>query len=163
MKFELRHPLPRPVDVAWKGLFSEAYFHAASQGAEQTTEVLEEGPRGSLQYSKTKVTSHRELPSMMRKAVGARHLSYVLEQWRDDSKHEMRWKVTPPVHADKIKAEGVYRMVATPSGCERLVSGEISVSIRFVGSTIENAIGGELRSSYEQSAVFAASWLEQNT
>ena len=53
--------------------------------------------------------------------------------------------------------------VATPAGCERLVSGEISVSIRFIGSTIENAIGGELKSSYEQSAVFAATWLEQNT
>lgn len=163
MKFELRHKLPRPVDVAWEGLFSDAYIQASTAGSEHTTEVLEEGPRGGLHYKKAKVTSHKELPAMMRKAIGANHLSYVLEQWRDDAKHEVKWKVTPPVQQDKIKAEGFYKLVATPDGCERLVSGEISVSIRFVGGTIEKAIGGELQSSYEKSAGFAAEWLEKNT
>ena len=165
MRFELRHPMPRPADVAWKTFFHDDAYEAElkKQNSEHTAEVLEEGPKGDKHYTKTRITSHRPLPSFMKRAIGADHLSYVLEQWRDEGRYELRWKVTPPTAQDKIKAEGTYKLIATPSGCERLVSGEIKVSIPLVGGKIEKAIGEELKSSYERSAVFAREWLAAHT
>jgi hypothetical protein len=164
MRFDMRHKMPRSASVAWQAFFfDDAYQVALQAQAAHDAETLERATRGGLAYVKTRVTSHKKLPSFMARSIGSDRLSYVLEQWRDDAKLEMRWKVTPPTAHDKIKAEGRYRLVANPTGCERLVNGEIKVSIALVGGKIEKAIGGELQRSYEKSAVFASDWLLANT
>ncbi len=164
MRFELRHAMPRSAAVAWQAFFHDDRYQAALQArADHDAEELERAVRGGLAYVKTQITSHKDLPPVMARAIGASRLSYVLEQWRDDAKMELRWKVTPPAARDKVRAEGTYRLVARPEGCERLVNGEISVSIPLVGGKIEKAIGGELKKSYEDSAVFARQWLMEHT
>ena len=164
MRFDLRHVMPRTAPVAWQAFFHDERYQAALQArSAHDVEILERTTRGGLAVQRTRVTSHKPLPSFMARAIGSDRLSYVLEQLRDDAKMELRWKVTPPAAADKVRAQGSYRLIATPAGCERLVNGEITVSIPLVGGKIEKAIGGELQRSYEESAVFARDWLLQNT
>ncbi len=163
MRFEVRHPMPRSADIAWRAFFSPDYEAALRARDDSEVELLEEGDRGGIHYRRTKVTSGKTLPGFMQRALQSDRLSYVLEQWRDDRRMELRWKVTPPAMPDKIRAAGNYSCIATPSGCERIVNGEISVAIPLVGGKIETAIGDELRASYERTAVFARQWLLDHT
>ena len=163
MRFELRHALPRSPEVAWAAMFGEKYEAAVSESGSLTRVVLDEGPRGALFFRRTRITSAQKLPGAMAAAIGQDQLTYVLEETRNDAGFTLDWRVIPAVMADKVKAAGTYTLVPAAGGCERLVRGEIVVSIPLLGGKIEKGIGDELQASYERSAAFARNWLLENT
>ncbi len=161
MDFELRHSFPHDPQATWEALMDEAYESASNAAGDLDREVLSETMDGTTRVKRTKVTSRKDLPGFMAKALGAKRLSYVLEERYPEGSRVMRWNVTPTVVADKVECSGTFEVRPDGAGCERLVKGRIKVNIRFIGGKIEDAIGAELRASYKRSADFAQSWLAE--
>ena len=162
MKFELRHHFDHPVERVWATLLDPDYILAASRLSDIEKVVERDEEKGGKQFVRTRCTSPRELPAMMRKAIGTDKLVYHLEEIRDHSTHTLQWRVIPGVMAHKVKAEGSYTLRPTKGGCERLVKGEVKVAIPLVGGKIEGGIGTELKAGYEKAADLTRRWLEEN-
>lgn len=161
MDFELRHTFPHDPQAVWEELLTEAYEAASNAQGDLDRQVLGVEERDGERIKRTRITSRKELPGFMAKAIGASRLSYDLEERYPASGRVMHWTVRPLVVPDKVDCSGTFEVREVPGGCERLVKGRISVNIRFIGSKIEDAIGAELRASYARSADFAEKWLAQ--
>jgi hypothetical protein len=162
VNFALHHRFDHPADRVWATLLDPAYITAASKLSDIEKVVERDEERDGKQFVRTRCTSPRELPRIMRRAIGSDKLVYHLEEIRDHANHTLQWRVIPGALASKVKAEGSYTLRATPNGCERLVKGEVRVAIPIVGSKIEGGIGKELKTGYEKAAELTRSWLEEN-
>lgn len=164
MKMDVRHELPAPIDVAWRELHSEAYIAAQRETTGTSGEVISEEPAGGGKVlRKTRVRLGRELPSVAANLLGSKHLTYTLEETVDEANHHVEWKVIVDKVSNKVKAEGVYKLVAgSATTCQRIVTGNIKVSVPLVGGRIEKGIAAELTKSYEATAEFAREWLSKN-
>jgi hypothetical protein len=162
MNFELRHAFEHSPERVWETLFSPDYEQAAASLSDITKEVVEEREEGVRSFRRTLCTSPRELPAMMRRAIGSDRLTYTLEEIRHNDTMTLQWRVIPTALGKKVRAEGSYRVIPALNGCERLVKGEVTVAIPLVGGKIERAIGGELKAGYETAWVFARKWLQEN-
>ena len=161
MKFENRQPFPHAREAVWEQLFSEAYDAALSATSDMEKAVLEEGVRDGRRFKRTRLTSRKPVPAAMAAFTGPT-LSYDLIEIYAENGTSLDWKVIPSKAADKVKAEGTYAVIDAPGGCERLVKGEIKVSIPLLGSKIEKGIGEQLESSYARSSAFALKWMREH-
>jgi hypothetical protein len=160
VKFENRQAFPFSRQAVWDQLFSEAYDQALSAGSEMDKQVIEEGTREGRRFRRTRLTSRKPVPAAMAAFTGPQ-LSYDLIEIYANNDTSLDWKVIPSTAADKVKAEGSYAVVDTPAGCERVVKGEIVVSVPLIGGKIEKGIGEQLEASYQRSSAFAATWMKQ--
>jgi hypothetical protein len=110
-------------------------------------------------FTRTRVSPRKELPLLAQKALGAARFTYVQENETNDGTMTTTWRVIPDVLSDKVKCSGVSRVVDVPGGCERIIEGELTVSIPFVGGTIEKHVMEQLERSYARGADVAREFL----
>ena len=161
MKMNVRHRMPAAADVAWREMHSEAYSQAVKQHTGTRSELLSEEDRDGKRLRRTRVTLAKELPSAAAKVMGSKHLVYVLEELLDDANHTTQWRVLVDKVSDKVKAQGVFKLEPASDGCDRIIQGEVSVNVPFIGRKIEAGIAAELEKSYEATAKFAQQWLSE--
>jgi len=78
----------------------------------------------------------------------------------DDAGYHVDWKVIPINVSDRVKAAGTFSLKPLNGGrCQRVVTGEVKVSVPLVGGRIEKGIAADLEKSYEATAEFARRWL----
>lgn len=163
MKMNVRHHLPAPPDVAWREIFSEAYSAAIAAHAGTTSVKLSEEVRDGKRLVRSQVTLAKELPSTAAKVMGSKNLVYILEERIDDANRTVQWRVLVNKVSDKVKAQGIFKIEPAAAGCERIIQGEVKVSVPFIGRKIEAGIAAELEKSYEATAVFATKWLSDKS
>jgi hypothetical protein len=73
----------------------------------------------------------------------------------------MEWTVIPDKLSDRLRAYGDYRLVDSPNGCRRIVQGKVEADLPLVGGRFEKLIATELQASYDRSAEFLKSWLNE--
>lgn len=122
--------------------------------------TLETSHEGGIEFRRLECVGKKELPKVLSKALGAKHFSYIQENRLDRAKNELRWKVIPAVMSDKITAEGITTVVQMADGSHRIVNGDITVDIPFVGGTIEKAIVKEVQGSFERAVAVAISLIK---
>ena len=59
------------------------------------------------------------------------------------------WEIIVPRISSKVKATGSFSITDKGTTCERIVEGEVKVSIPFVGGKIESIIAKQLGKSQE--------------
>lgn len=160
MKFENRQAFPFPRQAVWDELFSAAYDQALSSGSEMDKTVVEEGTKDGRRFRRTRYVSRKPVPAAMAAFTGPT-LSYDLIEVYAANDTRLDWKVIPSTAAEKVKAEGTYALIDAAGGCERVVKGEITVSVPLIGGKIEKGIGEQLEASYQRSSAFAAQWMKQ--
>jgi hypothetical protein len=163
MKMNVRHRLPAPPDVAWREIFSEAYSTAIAAQTGTSSERLSVEERDGKRLVRSRVTLARELPAAAQKVMGSRHLVYVLEERIDDANQTVQWRVLVDKVSDKVKAEGIFKLLPAAGGCERVIQGDVTVGVPIIGRSIEAGIAAELEKSYEATAKFAEKWLSERT
>lgn len=159
MKMNVRHRLPASPDVAWREIFSEPYSQAITVHTGTSSERISEEVKDGKRLVRSRVTLARELPGAAAKVMGSKHLVYVLEERIDDANHTVQWRVLVDKVSDKVKAGGIFKLVAAGDGCDRIIQGEVSVAVPIIGRKIEAGIAAELEKSYEATARFAQKWL----
>lgn len=152
MELRLTHPFPCDPHAYWEATRDPAFEQRVREEAEVDYVLLEERDDGPINVSRARVSPRRELPPLAAKAVGQPRLSYVQEIEAHSDTYTTRWRVVSDFLTDKIRCSGTSRVVATPTGCERIIEGRIDVAIPLVGGAIEKQIVGEIARSYERAA-----------
>lgn len=119
---------------------------------------LQNQEQGGVLTERLRVTSRKELPSLLRSAVGADRLSYDQELITDTATLVTRWRILPLFQADKVTCSGTSRIVAAADGCERHITGELKVNVAFIGGRIEQGIVTELEEGYRKAAEVITRW-----
>ena len=163
MKMNVRHRLSASPDVAWQEIFSEAYSEAVTVHTGTSSELISETVKDGKRLRRSRVTLAKELPAAAAKVMGSKHLVYTLEERINDADHTVQWRVLVDKVSEKVKASGVFKLVAAGEGCDRIITGEVTVSVPFIGRKIEAGIAAELEKSYEATARFAQEWLTKRS
>ena len=105
------------------------------------------------------VGPEREVPGPVAKVLGSKkfeyteHVSYQLGSYRGD------WYVVPSLLPNKVDCRGYFAFTPAPDGVQRIVEGEVKVSVFGIGGIIERFVVADIEKSYDASAVYAQEWL----
>lgn len=152
MDIRITHTFPCDPATYWAVTWDPKVDAEMRAATDADYEVVEDRREGDHQITRTRVRPRKDLPGMMRKALGRERLSYLQEVDTDNLGRRTTWKVIPDVLADRVKCQGTTRVVATPGGCARHIEGVIEVNVPLVGGAIESHIVTELERSWERAA-----------
>lgn len=163
-KFSLEHSFPT-ISVA---LFEKYLNHpllneklAAMPGYRtRSMEEQSEGPDGEISW-KFKVVAGGQLPPAIQKI-----LSEDMFAWWEESKfypdeHCIRWSISPLFKQVSFNGNGIWRLEKEGKGTRRVIEGEISVKIPFVGKLVENYLISELKRNFEVEPEIQKSFYEK--
>jgi hypothetical protein len=163
VKLNVRTSIPCSPARFWQMYWSDSFGAMSSEGAAFTSTVLGEHLDGAITVRRVRFEPHRELPRPVAAVVGAPKLVYEQEDRYDPAGGVIDFKLIPSFLRDKLSASG--RMSVEPAGtdaCTVLVSGDIVVSVRFIGGKVESAVAQEVGASYERMAATARRWLAEH-
>ena len=163
MKLLTRHAFDCTPDRFWEMYWADDFDEMLMHGATFDRTVLSDNDEGDVRVRTVRITPHQELPSPAAALLGAPKLVYDQENRFDPAKGEIRWRVIPTILPGKLDAQGHFRIVATPTGCEQIVEGEIAVNVRFIGGRIEAAVVAEVEKSYARTAQVSREWLKKHS
>jgi hypothetical protein len=152
MRLFVESVLPVPPARAW-ALFESAEFRSRLDArANLRTEVLstreETTPDGrTIEVRRMKFTSGNELPGVVAKLLGTRHLTYEQENRLDAASSRLDWVVKLPVMSDRVRVAGSTVIHPHPEGCRRVLDGVCEVKVALVGGQIEKAVVSEFERS----------------
>jgi len=151
MQIRISHHFPVSPRVYWDGTREPELDEKIAAASEIDVVVIERRRDGPRTYDELRVSPRKELPALAQRALGTSRFSYVQIVEADDDTMATTWRVLSDVIPDKVRCEGTSRVVPAPDGCERIIEGEIKVSIPFVGGAIEKVVLEQLERSYERS------------
>lgn len=160
MKLDVRTPFACKAEELWAITGDPVFMAQADEEAEITRLILESRTLpDKRRQNRTRYTSKRPLSPVAARIMGVQHVSYEQIEIIDDSRLSLDWEVKSPIGGDRFDARGTYRILPAIPGCERVVQGEIRVSVALVGGQIEKQIVSEIQHSYERSADVLRRWL----
>jgi hypothetical protein len=152
MKFDMRHEFPCPPDLIWE-LLDDPEFDRRLAAATQAKRVtVENRMDGKQRYIRRSITAKRTLPAPMAKMIGSDEIGWDQETWHEPGTERMRWKITPRVLQGRMTGEGTTIVRATPRGCERVISGDLTVKVALIGGPMEKKLVEDVQQSYENAA-----------
>lgn len=160
-KLRLLHTFKSSPESFWEMFWDPAFDDLVNASASVVSVVVSDqtdadGMRQQVVTSKP----NRTLPPAVARVIGAQEISYRTTLTYYPKKGFVAWQVQPSVFADKVTAQGEIAVRAHSLGCERVVNGDISVKVRFVGGVIEKAILEDVTRSYNRAAEVATRWFE---
>ncbi|MCB9777499.1 MAG: DUF2505 domain-containing protein [Alphaproteobacteria bacterium] len=162
MQIELRHHFDAPPARAWEILFGDAYEDAVAQHSRIERRILEDADKNGKRVRRIHVTPAQTLPAAVSKLLGTGRLSYVLEEHHRADVQKMDFTVTVDALPDKVSVKGSWSLTPSATGCDRLVTIDVTVRVPIVGRKIEEQVVGDLRKSYDDAAVFAQKWIREH-
>lgn len=154
MKLYIESALDFDPETAWDIFESDEFSARLESATDLVCTVLNEGTDGDVQTKTLRYASKRELPGMVAKALGSKHLAYEQHNRFDPAKSELVWKVIIP-GTDRVDVSGVTTIAASGSGSKRVVDGDITVRVRFIGGQIEKAVVAEFERSMRRAVDLA--------
>lgn len=149
MKFAHKHIIPAPAQQAWDMTSNPDFITASYNKANATYKLISSEQRDGKTYNKILVTVNESLPRVASKFIGASNLSYEQHETVDHERMRNEWEIIVPKISSKVKATGSFSITDNGSTCERVVEGEVKVSIPFVGGKIESIIAKQLGKSQQ--------------
>ncbi len=161
-KLRVESDLPITPEAAWALFESPEYRQRLNERAQISQEVLDEAPRaGGRILRRLRTEPERELPGMVSSLLGASKLSYVQENELDPAARRIDWTVKLEVLTDKVDVSGSTVLEPTPTGCRRVVDGDIRVRVMLVGGQIEKAVVAEFEKSMRRAVEVARELIEE--
>lgn len=157
----LQHQLPCSFATFWKSFWDPDFDAMLQTQAQYKREILQDRTENGVRTWVARVTSGTPLPPIVAKLTGTDRLVYDQHNRLDIARGHLDWQVKPQILADKIKAQGSLDVRDLGGNrCERLVKGEITVSVPLIGGTVEAAIVENIGKSYENTAIILRDWLK---
>lgn len=161
MKFSLPHTFDCDPATLWSITDDPEFERRLGERSDTGRELLDERIDGGVRYVRRRITANRELPAAMKKVLGSDQITYTQETWRPVDGNELRWKITPMVLAGKFTGEGTTTVTAIPTGCRRIIAGELRIAVPLIGAKMEQKLVDDVRASYEKAAVILREMLAE--
>ena len=161
MRFELKHTFDCDPETLWAITDDEAFEERVAEISDSTRVTVQANDDNGVRYRLRRITLQRDLPAAIKKVLGGDRIQYDQETWRPLNENKLRWKITPMVLGDRFTGEGTTRVVATASGCQRIITGDLTVRVPLIGSTMEKRLVDDVCASYERAADIIREMLAQ--
>ncbi len=161
MRFQLKHTFDCDAATLWSITEDPAFEAQLAEASESTRELIETNDDGGTRYALKRITLQRDLPGAMKKVIGGEHIVYDQETWRELDGDKLRWKISPRVLGDRFVGEGTTRVRETATGCERMISGELTVRVPIIGGKMEKRLVDDVSASYERAAQIISKMLAE--
>jgi hypothetical protein len=152
MKLYVQRDFAFPPEKVFEAFLSDAFEDRLSEKTGLGRHIEERSEDGDVTTERVKCSSKNELPMVVAKAMGTKHLTYHQINRVDRAKRVIEWRVELPVMRDKVTIKGRTTCVPHGSGARRTVDGQVDVKVRLIGSRIEKTIVSEFSKSYEQAS-----------
>lgn len=152
MNIRIAHPFPCTPREYWELTRRPEFEAEVSREADVDIEVVERRQEGPLLIERLRLSPRRELPALAQRALGAARFAYMQESTANNDDFTTQWNVVPELLAGKIRCSGTARVVPAPGGCERVIEGEIRVSLPLIGGTVEKHVLDLITKSYDRAA-----------
>ena len=152
--FTIAHDFPVSRDLVLKHHTDEALHeraNAALGSASRSLDSAEEQADGTF-IQRFKVDASKEIPGAAAKVLKPEMLIWIEESVWDPKTERFRWKVLPTAMKDKISCAGELWYEDQGDTTRRVVQGEITIKIPFVGKVAEQAILANLQKTYDATA-----------
>jgi hypothetical protein len=162
MKFRVAHTYEGVTFHEYEALYFDEPFNielASSVKLGRTLVKLEKTPERIVRH--VRVEPAREIPGPVAKVLGGHKFSYVEELDYEVGTGKGRWRTIVAVMTEKIDSQGTLEFIAVPGGVERVVAGDIKVSLFAVGGIIEKFVVGDVEKSYAAAAAFTREYLKR--
>lgn len=163
MKFAHKHNIPAAALQAWKMTSNPDFILASYQKANATYKLVHSEIKDGKIHNRILVTVNESLPGFAAKFIGSSNLNYEQHEVVDHTNMINNWTIIVPKISSKVKATGSFSIIDKGSYCERLVAGEVTVSIPLVGGKIENVIATQLGKSQEDIVTLLIEKLQSNS
>lgn len=164
MRIEAEHFVPAEPRAYWDLMEDPEFLAATDANSGVLRETLRDEPgagQDGRRLLHVRWTSARELPGVVKKVLGANHLSYELVQHMDDVGLRLTWELIPPISRDRVDGGGEFWIEPALGGCVRKVTGSIDVRIPIVGGRIEKLLAAEISKGHAANAKTATDWLKR--
>lgn len=152
MRFELRHRFDCTPDTLWSITESDDFERRLSAASNSRRELVERTEKNGEIFICRRIIANRELPAPMKKAIGSEHIGWDQHTWRKVGGNQLRWKIVPMVIRDRFSGDGTTTVIPSPTGCERIIAGDVTIRIPLLGGTMEKRLVDDVSASYEAAA-----------
>lgn len=152
MKLKLEHAFACTPEEYWDIVADHTVDEQMAHASDGTYELLSESDANGVLTRRQRIVMNRELPSAMKKAIGTDKIGYELETKVQRSANRADWTITPLVLPDRVKGAGIVHVTATPSGCVRVIDGELTVKVPLIGKMMEERLVNDVSASYDRGA-----------
>lgn len=163
MKVTISHEFQTDAETYWSRCFLDETYNRAlfiDTLKFPAYEVLEGREEGGVFRRKVRVTPKQEAPAPVLKALGGA-FSYIEQGTLDRSKNVYRFQVIPGTLAEKIRAEGEFRLEKTgEKSVRRIVDMTVEVKIFGIGGLAEGFVSKSMQDTYSKAAEFTNKYLK---
>ncbi len=163
MKFAMTHHFDCTPEELWEIFESREFDVRLEEETAVRREVLEESTDDNgVVNKKLRCISLKEMPGVMKKAIGSDHLEFEQTNELDLKESILKWEVVTPFLTDRVEAGGTTRVdEAEGGGCTRNIQGEINIKLPLVGKKMEKKLSENLSESYEKAAGIARAMIAE--
>jgi Protein of unknown function (DUF2505) len=160
VEFELRHHFPASVPEVARAILDRDYQESLDGiGPLKSRTLLSQEEEGGTVVRKVRCVLDANFAGPAKAILGAADPAWVEESIWFPEETSWRWTIVPEVAASLISARGVMALSAAGENTTRVVSGDISVNVPFIGGKVEHAIVDGVRKVYNEEAERLADWL----
>jgi hypothetical protein len=162
MKVTISHEFQTTAESYWTHCFLDEAFNKALYVDTlkfPAYELLEGREEAGVYRRKVRVTPKQEAPAPVLKALGGA-FSYIEQGALDRSKNVYRFQVIPGTLAEKIGAEGEFRLEKiSEKSIRRVVDMTVEVKIFGIGGLAEGFVSKSMQDTYGKAAEFTKKYL----
>mgnify|MGYP001583559842 CR=1 FL=1 len=162
MKFRIENRFRGITLADYEKLYFDEPFNEAmckALGLQRT--LVDRKEEGGRMRRVVRVSPDREIPGPVQKVLGGakieytEHVDYALGSGRGT------WKTISSLLTDKVDSQGSIAFAERAGHVERVVDGDIKVSIFGLGGLVEKFIVADVEKSYEKAAEFTQAWIDK--
>ena len=161
MRFTVTDEFACTPERLWEILEDGEFINRLEERTEQRRELVEEHADNGVCHRRIRWVSQRDIPGVMKKALGIERLEYEHVQRLDRAEGVMDWEVTTPFLSDRVDVTGTTRVVATQQGCRRAVEGQVQIRLPLMGKKMEAKLAGRLGDTERAAAAIVRELLAQ--
>lgn len=160
MKLTLSHSFPCTPLEFFDLLDDPAFEALQSRESDMQRDIIEQrtAPDGT-RYKKVRCRPNRSVPGFIKPLLGPEGIVYFQVNEAHPAQGLLRWSVVVPAFGERMQVQGTTRIVPEGSGCRRIIEGEVTVNVRFIGGQIERFVAEDVQKSYEKTARAIAAFI----
>ena len=162
MDFEIAHSFPHNVDEVAAAILDEKYQASlADVESLREREVLLQEERGDgTVLRRVRCVLDIEITGAAKTFVGSGEPAWIEESvWYPD-RSQWEWVVKPEVAENLLNAKGYVSLKGEGDVTERIVHGDVKVSVPLYGGKVEGWIVDGLEHAYKEEAERLQAWLD---
>jgi hypothetical protein len=163
VEFELRHHFPASVAQVASVILDRDYQESLDGiGPLKSRTLLSQAEENGTVVRKVRCVLDADFAGPAKGILGAADPAWVEESIWSPEETSWRWTIVPEVAASLISAHGAMALHAAGNNTTRIVSGDISVNVPFIGGRVEQAILDGVSKVYNEEAERLAAWLTEH-